>query len=1046
MGISAHQRRTFGMYAILVCLPVWVAAAQGQENELFEKEIRPLFAHNCVTCHSGGKTAFAGLRLDSKANAMRGSDAGPVIVPGKPAESKLLKAVRGELPFRMPPSGPLKPAQIEALAKWIEVGAPWPEDAAAYSPAAAFDLEARKRAHWAWQPVRVIAPPQVQNTRWPLNPVDRFLLAKLEEKGLQPAPPADKGALLRRISFDLTGLPPSPADLERFENDRAPDAYEKVVDRLLDSPRYGERMARRWMDLIRYSESHGSEGDPDVPEAWRYRDYLIRSFNQDVPYDQLIREHLAGDLLPHPRLNAREGLNESLIGTAHFRMVEHGFQPVDPWEDRVKWTDNQIDVVSKAFQGMTISCARCHDHKFDAISQKDFYALFGIFYGARPTQVEIDAPAILHRNWDPLVRLKGEIRRRLAEQWRGDADGIAKASLDPGLLEVIRCDRSSPLYPLAALRNSVDTGEWLADWRAELDRRRTWNTTHFRKVWDLASTDYDSWIREGVGAPKHPSPAGEFAVEPQGSRVVKAIFPAGVYSGLLSRKHGAVISSPRFKIETDYISFRMMGGNYGTAQLIIEDYAVPRGGIYNHRYSPERSRMGWVQWDTTFWKGFTAYIEFATREELTHFTSGDSCAETDGRSWFGASQIVFHDQKVTPEEESIAARAVLDCPADGFAPCLQSRLSQSVEAWARGATTDAQAALLDYCLKNGLLANTVDRLPKLAAEYRRLENDVPVPRRAPGVLQEASPDQPLLVRGDLKNPGPPVPRRYLAALGGGRFDDPMRVRLRLAEAIVDPANPLTARVAVNRLWQYTFRRGIVRTVDNFGKLGNKPTHPELLDWLAGRFVEEGWSIKKMLRLLVTSQAYRMSSTPRAEARAADPANDWFHHMPLRRLEAEELRDAILSVSGRLDLRMYGPSVPVYYAHATGQTKGDRPKGPLDGDGRRSIYLEVRRNAVNPFLEVFDEYKPATTRGQRDVTNVPAQSLALMNSDFVLGQSEKCAADLRSVADPVETLYLRALGRKPSAREAERARAYAAESSLASLVQAVFDTKEFLYVQ
>jgi hypothetical protein len=602
-----------------------------------------------------------------------------------------------------------------------------------------------------------------------------------------------------------------------------------------------------------------------------------------------------------------------------------------------------------------------------------------------------------------------------------------------------------------ALKSEAEVRDWIAGWRAELDGRREFNARHFRKAWDLASNEYDTWPRQGPGAPAHPSPAGEFAVEGNGPRLVKQIYPAGVYSGLLSRRHGAVISSPRFKIDSGFISFRMMGGNFGSAQLIIENYAVPRGGIYNQRYSAERSQMGWARWDTSFWKGFTAYIEFATRDELTYFSSdgGDPCkdtAENDGRSWFGASQIVFHDTSLIPREEVTAVSEVLDCPAQSYSECLRQRVAGGIDAWSRGVMTGAQVALVNYCLKRGLLRNTVAPLADLAGEYRRLEDDIPIPRRAPGILQEASPDQPLLVRGNLKNYGAPVPRRYLTALDGRPFDDPMQVRLRLAEEIASPANPLTARVMVNRLWQYAFRRGIVRTVDNFGKLGDRPTHPELLDWLAGRFVQDGWSIKKMMRLLVTSRAYRMSSTADPEAGRLDAANDLFHHMPLRRLEAEELRDAMLAVSGQLDLKMYGASVPVFYAHATGQTKGDRPKGPLDGDGRRSLYLEVRRNAVNPFLEAFDVYKPATTRGQRDSTNVPAQALALMNSPFVLGQSEKGAADLRGALDPVEALYLRALGRRPAPAETERARGYAAGTSLASLVQAVFNAKEFLYVR
>jgi hypothetical protein len=338
-----------------------LAAVAPEQLEFFEKEIRPLLAEYCYNCHSAkAKILFAGLRLDDRVSASA------AIVAGKPAESKLIKAVRGETPMKMPPTGSLRAEQVALLEKWVGMGAPWSEGgSAASAPSGGFDLDARRREHWVWRPVGRIEPPAVGDEAWPIQPVDKFVLVKLEAKGLKPAPPASKQALARRLYFDVTGLPPTPEQAGSFEI----ADYEKLVDTLLESPQYGERMARRWMDVIRYSESHGSEGDPDTPQAWRYRDYLIRAFNEDVPYDQLIREHLAGDLLPAPRIDRGEKLNESLTAAAHFRMVEHGFQPVDPWEDRVKWMDNQIDVFSKAFQGLTVSCARCHDHKFDAISQ-----------------------------------------------------------------------------------------------------------------------------------------------------------------------------------------------------------------------------------------------------------------------------------------------------------------------------------------------------------------------------------------------------------------------------------------------------------------------------------------------------------------------------------------------------------------------------------------------------------------------------------------------------------------------------------------------------
>ena len=429
------------------------------QMEFFEKEIRPLLSDHCYPCHSAQVASpFAGLRLDSREAALEGGDSGPAVVPGKPHESPLIQRVQGK-PVLMPPGGALNQDQINALTRWVEMGMPWTTDESVEQAAASdFNLEERKRSHWAWQPVRSSSPPTVRNQDWPRGAIDSFLLAQLEENGLEPAQPADRNSLIRRLSFDLRGLPPLPGEIQAFLADTSPEAYEKLVDDLLDSPHFGERWARHWMDLVRYSESHGSEGDPDTPFAWRYRDYLIRAFNQDLPYDQLIREHLAGDLLANPRIDEALGINESLLATAHFRLVEHGYQPVDPWEDRIKWTDNQIDVVSKAFQGLTITCARCHDHKFDAISQRDYYALFGIFYGARPTQRAIDVPERLNTNREQLLELKQEIREGLSEAWLQEA-----RLLGTQLLEARRTDGRTRRAPCASDNPPDEPGESNAD-------------------------------------------------------------------------------------------------------------------------------------------------------------------------------------------------------------------------------------------------------------------------------------------------------------------------------------------------------------------------------------------------------------------------------------------------------------------------------------------------------------------------------------------------------------------------------------------------------
>jgi hypothetical protein len=1120
-SVQARAARQLLRVAALLAPAALAAQPTPDQIEFFEKEVRPLLVEKCYACHSAAApTVFAGLRLDSREGLLKGGDSGPAIVPGDPEQSRLIQRIHGK-PVLMPPTSRLADAEIAALVRWVEIGAPWHEAATTAPPSSSggFDLEERKRSHWAWRPVRAAEPPAAGNREWPLQPVDNFLLAELEKNRLQPAEPADRYTLIRRLSFDLRGLPPSPEEIKAFVDDSSPDAYEKLVDRLLGSPQFGERWARHWMDLVRYSESHGSEGDPAVPQAWRYRDYLIRAFNQDVPYDQLILEHLAGDLLSQPRVNEQEGLNESLIATAHFRMVEHAYQPVDAWEDRVKFIDNQIDVVSKAFQGLTVSCARCHDHKFDAISQKDFYSLFGTFYGARPTQRAIDAPSVLNKGRDRMSELKGQIRQGLAEIWSREASAIAgllrgtirgfsppqgpagadsvsasagsssaaPESSGPRLLskavEQCFCEDGSPLQAwveLAGKRGDEFAAAWnhlVETWRSEIQRRRTFNDQNFKLLWDLSGEDFGRWTGHGTGFSPRPSKPGEFSLLYEGDRALEGLYPGGAYTHLLSTKHNGVMQSPRFTIDSDYISFRVLGGDLSFAQLIIENYAVPGGGIYDMRSSPKNDRMGWMRWKTSYWKGFTAYVEFATRDDVTRFeyAIGDRGINRrdDGRSYIGASSVVAHNKLLWPEETIVPILDLLESAPpispEELADRISGRLSAAVTAWRHGKLSAQQEAFLDYFVRKDLLPRSLDRLDAIrpiVAEYRAVEKDVPVPRRAPGVIDEGAPGQPLLVRGNHKNPGEIVPRAFLAALRDSPYTDAATVRLSLARDMIGPANPLTARVMVNRIWRHMFGSGIVRTVDNLGKLGEEPAHPELLDYLADRFRKDGWSVKKIIRMLANSQAYRMSSRPSPEAMKIDPSNKLLQHANVRRLEAEAIRDSLLAVSGRLDATMFGPSVRLYHAFGKDEIEGGGRKGPLDGDGRRSIYQEVRRDRQNPFFEVFDMPKPMTTRGQRDATNVPAQSLTLLNSPFVIGQAEEwgkrlVGGEAHSVDSRVEYMFLKALGRKPSSGERDRSTTYLStlaqehavpeDQMLAEVkiwrdfAHAIFNLKEFIYV-
>ncbi len=1333
--------------------------------EFFEKRIRPVLARECYECH-GPEKQKGGLRVDFREGLLKGGETGPAVVPGDPRKSLLIQAVTHEnSEIKMPKKRPkLEPSTIDDLVAWVKIGAPDPRDkpGAIESSASWKETLATRKQWWSFQPVRKPSLPNRGNEKNSGHPVDAFINARLTEHGLQSATSADKKTLLRRLTFVLTGLPPTPKEFEQFEKDNSAEAYDRTVDRLLASPAFGETWARHWMDLVRFAETHGSEGDPEIPEAWRYRDYLIRAFNADVPWDQLIREQIAGDLLPNPRWNKEEGFNESILGIAQLRFVEHGFQPVDALDDQVRVVENQIDVLGKAFQGLTLACARCHDHKFDAISQRDFYALFGIFASCRPTQVTIDAPERLRRHREELTALKKEIRVELANvwttaipnieansrsdtpenspekdllqrinaletiiadaevttrtqafraqranqnvpvpiaawsfkkdardlvgglhgEWRGGAaikngrlvldgkdafvrtallaksirektlevwvtlsnleqrgggaislernDGtvfdsivfgeqeagkwmagsdlfrrtrsvggpletasagelihlVAVYGADNGItlyrngtlygvryvpegdeharlqtyspgearvlfgmrhtaggnaflagameaaclydralsgeevassfrvgtfgattivlnkktetdgelarerrqLEELRAefqkrfpdypqreaarqrwsallvkatDVGNPLFAWAKLRDKTGS-EFAEGWKGfvkqvetDIEADRHLYLEHAKGGWDLQSTDVTNWFLLGINPPEYAANPGEFSVQPEGERIIGGILPAGVYSHLLSEKHNGVLTSPRFTITTSNISVSAMGEKGARVRLVIENYPLGAESIYPQA-ELKNEAPGWVRLDTAYRIGAKAYLEFDPAEEVTSRSRGPS--GPGGRSYFGVQRVVFHYQEFSPKRVSspsiILIKGATPNSADDLAALYAQLLTNVVAAWRDGKLDEPERAFLDFFVRNDLLPNATNgsgTLTSLVGRYRAIEAKIPVARRSPGILETVAYDAPLLERGDHHKPLQAVARQYLEAFDSHPYQTKLSGRLELAREIATAKNPLTARVMVNRIWYHLFGRGLVSTVDNFGRLGEKPSNPELLDYLAAHFVEHGWSNKEMIRFLVTSDAFRRSSATPSRAEQIDPANELHSHMSVRRLEAEAVRDNLLAVSGQLDRTMYGPSV-------------NPPADPTIKQ-RRSIYLPVRRTNLNPFLQVFDAPKPFTTLGRREPTNVPAQSLALLNDPFVIEMSRRWAAslikDATSVDSRVREMFERAVGRPPTPSELEQARVFLGELAREHHVagdlgrsvevwqdfaQSLFNFKEFIYVR
>jgi hypothetical protein len=895
-----------------------------QQIEFFEYRIRPILAQECYECHSQATKQKGGLLLDSRGGWQAGGDSGAVIKPGDPSASLLLETIQHQHEdMKMPKNGAkLDDKVIADFERWILEGAPDPRDKAPSKEQVEKEtawpaILERRKEWWAFQKVKTDNPN--------LKSIDDYIDAELRKNGLVASAAADPQILRRRASYVLTGLPPN----DSLNSERT---YPSYLDALLDSPAFGEKWARHFMDWVRYAESYGSEGDPAIPYAWRYRDYLIRAFNNDIPYPQLVKEAIAGDLLPEPRINS--GINESAIGIAQLRMVLHGFSPVDSLDEMVTFTDNQIDTVTKAFQALTVSCARCHNHKFDAISQADFYALYGIFTSTHPAVIDVNAPGTGEAEREELAKLKQQIKDAMAAHWLKTAK-----------------DDSAELF----------------------DTKRPGLSAY-------------QWSASGVAFTK----AGEFSVALEGDQLLSRIHPSGYFSDVVSTKERAVLFSNRFKCEGGTLWFRLAGNGGVKAKYVVQNY--PRTGTIHKAVElkdAKEEKLGWRSLDLEFWKGDEIFIQVTT--------SADMPAEfsKDARSWFGLTDVAITKDKNPPP--SSEKRLVFSVP-------------ETIQAWQKGILKDEQAEALDQLVQSGKLANKLADIPEAAAlvkRYRDIESKLPMPTRVPGVVEADAKDAPLFVRGEHKQPSGVVPRRFLDALDPAPFNTKSSGRLELAECMADMKNnPLTARVIVNRVWHHVFGRGIVASVDNFGKLGDLPSHPELLDFLAQRLIDNGGSIKSLLRDILLSKTFQRA----AGSNDKDPENKLLSHWSIRRLEAEAIRDSIVTLSGKFDPTSFGESADA-------------------GDPRRSIYIKVIRNSLNPFLTTFDAPVPFATRGKRDSTNVPAQSLALLNDTRVIDWSRGWALciinDLKDRPDDlrIRQMFREAFSRYASDDEVKQSLAY-----------------------
>ncbi|HEX5219857.1 MAG TPA: PSD1 and planctomycete cytochrome C domain-containing protein [Verrucomicrobiae bacterium] len=851
--------------------------------EFFEAKIRPLFADNCYPCHSAKQKIKGDLRLDVPAKILTGGHSGPAIVPGDADASLLIKAVRyADEDLQMPPDDKkLTAEQIALLENWVKMGAPMPQTSDA--PKLMTEVSEARAKHWAFQPVKKPTPPKVKTSSWVRTPVDNFVLAKLEEKKLKPSPQADRRTLIRRLSYDLVGLPPTPEEVRAFEKDKSPDAYPKLVDRLLASAHYGERWGRHWLDVARYADTKGYLAGGEERRykfSYTYRDYVIRSFNEDKPYDQFLIEQIAADFLA-------TGDDKSSLAAMGFLTLGRRFL-----NNRNDIIDDRIDVITRGTMGLTVTCARCHDHKFDPISAKDYYALHGIF----------------------------------------------DSSEEPGELPLLK--------PLTDSEQYQDYLKEVAKIEKEIARFEEKEIEEFR-----------SNLRKNVG-------------------------------------DYLVAANAASKLE-DQSKFDDLAGNLKVLPVILRRWMTD----LNERQKQTDSVLGpWFECVKFSETNFAAEVK-----PLLDRLASDS----PGANALVAKAIVEKKPESLKQVADVYEKLFRDIDAE-WTDARKKKEKQTLPT-SLADTNRESIRLVLYA--EGAPTNLPDsevrkiharRLGEVAAPLRNKIDALSwthpgVPLRAMAMVDRSNPhDSPVFIRGNPQNKGEKVPRRFLEVLSAetpAPFTNGSG-RLELARAITSPDNPLTARVYVNRVWLHHFGAGLVSTPGDFGVRTESPVHRELLDYLAATFLEKGWSTKQLHRMIVLSATYQQSSDASPKNLAADPENDYWHHMNRRRLDFESLRDTLLAISGTLDLQVGGLPVDL---------------GADPAPTRRTVYALIDRQNLPGVFRTFDFANPDVSNQGRFYTTVPQQALALMNSPFVIEQVRKLVqreeiARAKSDKDKIDSLH------------------------------------------
>ena len=1124
---SKHKRAWLGLYfAVAAAVGNWTARGdtrmEAEGAAFFESKIRPLLADHCYECHSSrSKKVKGALLLDTREGLRQGGIDGAVIVPNDPDKSMLIESVRyNNEDLQMPPKEKLSDAQIADLEKWVKMGAPDPRAGDAAVAKSGYDMAAA-RQQWSFRSPVDSEPPKVKNSAWAHGAIDPFILAKLEEKNLAPAAPADKRTLIRRATFDLTGLPPTAAEVDMFLAESSTNAYKKVIDRLLASPQYGEQWGRHWLDQVRYADSVDKRqiGQPgDINEAWRYRDWVVQAFNEDLPYDQFIINQFAGDLLPGLGEN---GFNpDGIVATSMLAIGRWEQGEADKEKMMTDIVDDQIDVTGRTFLGLTLACARCHDHKFDPIPTRDYYALAGIFYSSHVIpevgskggdtmrlRVPLDSPAALERREkleEDIVATQKQAdqitdqqiaieTRKLIQGSSGYLEGMAEYKAQ----RTTNANLTAAEFAKTFIRDGVES-VLLARWADHL----SWTEpTALSKVtadllgekgvyaWRnaqeadtpsvLINTTKKNATPAGIKLPPqsvviHPSPKGgvavawkapvrgrfrivgrvmdansscgngiEWTLEKMGSgrtRLATGAIANGGEQKFADGQGGAKINSVEFQAG-DILQISVLpNGEHGCDSTMVEleiaDLEL-EGRVWNlgkqlavtasKAVNPAEDGLG----NTKVWFFYDLVDQRSTSPEIP--------ADSILAQWLnqvGTPQHAETNAAMAKKiEEGLQAadlkrRERRRAQLEEFKKELETIADDEISAASKRIFTVNEPLVADVVINSlyldlnnprGLFwkpaRDQVKQLPSsettlqpVLAELERLKKKLSeAPKKfAHGVREGGVPksnyvgiqDTKIQIRGRYDRLGDTAPRGFPTLLAG---DQPPSIsegsgRLQLAKWIASPQNPMTARVMANRLWQFHFGEGIVSTPSNYGKMGQPASHPELLDFLALRFIESGWSIKAMHRAIMLSAAYQQSTVANPETLKVDPDNRLFGRMNRTSLSAEELRDSILAVSGSLELATLG-GPPIRESNAP----------------RRTLYLMTVRSDSANFRTLFDGADPTAIVEKRVTSTVAPQALFLLNNSFVIEQSKKLAqrsleTPAANPAERIQNLYQTFYGR------------------------------------